>query len=127
MTARNGTPWTDTEGRLLRDLFASGASNAEIAARLGRSEAAIRVKASALCLTRPWKMQAPPLQWPPAPAAAPPPPSYWHSTPAPPLAARSPKPAPTERRCMTCQKPFQSDGPHNRMCGTCRHLSQPFD
>ncbi len=124
MTARNGTPWTDTEGRLLRDLFASGASNAEIAARLGRSEAAIRVKASELRLTRTWKMHAPPLQWPPAPAPADtPPPSYWH----PPPATRQPNPATKERGCMTCQKPFQSAGPHNRLCGSCRNLSQPFE
>lgn len=124
MTARNGTPWTDTDGRLLRDLFASGASNTEIAARLGRTETAIRVKASELRLTRTWKMQAPPLQWPPADS---PPPAYWHPPPAPPPSTRQPKPATKERRCMTCQKAFQSAGPHNRLCGSCRHLSQPFD
>lgn len=26
----------------------------------------------------------------------------------------------TTRPCMCCQKPFASEGIHNRMCGTCR-------
>lgn len=25
--------------------------------------------------------------------------------------------------CMTCGKPFNSEGKHNRLCGHCRHLS----
>jgi len=29
----------------------------------------------------------------------------------------------SRRRCMTCTKPFSSDGPHNRMCESCRQLS----
>ena len=29
-----------------------------------------------------------------------------------------------ERSCMTCRQPFMSEGPHNRMCGTCRQRSQ---
>lgn len=27
-----------------------------------------------------------------------------------------------ERPCMTCQRTFVSDGPHNRMCSHCRNL-----
>lgn len=27
----------------------------------------------------------------------------------------------TVRNCMTCSKPFESEGIHNRMCTTCRH------
>lgn len=27
-----------------------------------------------------------------------------------------------ERSCMTCCKPFMSQGAHHRMCGHCRHL-----
>lgn len=26
-----------------------------------------------------------------------------------------------ERACISCQGKFQSEGPHHRMCGTCRH------
>lgn len=33
-----------------------------------------------------------------------------------------------ERKCMTCQQPFPSEGPHNRMCGRCRRQgASPFD
>ena len=28
-----------------------------------------------------------------------------------------------ERACLTCGTKFMSEGPHNRMCGPCRHLS----
>ncbi len=34
------------------------------------------------------------------------------------LAARK-----TTRPCMCCQKPFESEGIHNRMCGSCRPRS----
>tara|TARA_R100000789_G_scaffold64101_1_gene60698 strand:- start:791 stop:1054 length:264 start_codon:yes stop_codon:yes gene_type:complete len=27
----------------------------------------------------------------------------------------------TERPCLTCSKPFASEGPHNRMCTPCRN------
>lgn len=26
------------------------------------------------------------------------------------------------RPCITCQRPFRSEGPHNRMCDRCRRL-----
>ena len=29
----------------------------------------------------------------------------------------------SERPCMTCRKPFLSEGPHHRMCTGCRHNS----
>lgn len=33
-----------------------------------------------------------------------------------------------ERKCMTCGAAFLSEGPHNRMCATCRKKSaSPFD
>ena len=33
-----------------------------------------------------------------------------------------------KRPCMTCGKPFGSEGPHNRMCRSCRQLSSnPFE
>lgn len=30
------------------------------------------------------------------------------------------KPGTGERPCITCGKPFRSQGPHNRMCNPCR-------
>ena len=30
------------------------------------------------------------------------------------------EPMPTEARpCLRCRKPFESEGPHNRLCGSC--------
>jgi hypothetical protein len=29
----------------------------------------------------------------------------------------------TQRPCLTCSKPFASEGPHNRMCSPCRNDS----
>ncbi len=29
-----------------------------------------------------------------------------------------------DRNCLTCGKVFRSEGPHNRMCGSCRHKSE---
>ena len=29
----------------------------------------------------------------------------------------------TIRTCMTCQKPFESEGSHNRMCPSCKRRS----
>jgi hypothetical protein len=32
------------------------------------------------------------------------------------------------RSCMCCTQPFESAGPHNRLCKYCRHIpSNPFD
>lgn len=28
----------------------------------------------------------------------------------------------TQRNCLCCRKAFMSEGPHNRMCDTCRRL-----
>lgn len=34
----------------------------------------------------------------------------------------------TTRPCMCCQNNFQSEGPHNRLCGRCRTKEKtPFD
>lgn len=122
MTARNGNPWTDADSRLLRALYVSGASNAEIAARLGRTQNSIRNRASVMCLSRDWPLYAPPPAAPAHPAAA----KQRHPMPTPPQPGRTPKPARKERRCMTCAKPFLSEGAHNRMCAPCRQLPSPF-
>ena len=28
------------------------------------------------------------------------------------------------RKCMSCTAPFRSEGPHNRLCPTCRHKTE---
>ncbi len=41
---------------------------------------------------------------------------------------RRSKAACQERKCLTCGKPFASEGPHNRMCDSCRRKSaSPLD
>lgn len=36
------------------------------------------------------------------------------------LGLRNARPSKTQRRCLCCSKDFLSDGPHNRLCGSCR-------
>ena len=31
------------------------------------------------------------------------------------------------RPCMCCRTDFDSEGPHNRLCGRCRHGADPLD
>ena len=31
------------------------------------------------------------------------------------------------RRCMCCRHEFKSEGPHNRLCGKCRHRDNTMD
>lgn len=107
MTGRTGAPWTDADIQQLRELFEAGATNPEITAKLGRTYASIRNKASDLGLYR-IRILGPT----PKPAARTPPPQ--------------PTLGPKEKRCLTCMKPFISAGPHNRLCGHCRTLSYPF-
>ena len=33
----------------------------------------------------------------------------------------------TERPCITCRRPFLSEGPHHRMCDACRETAEPED
>jgi hypothetical protein len=33
------------------------------------------------------------------------------------------RPRTTERACLRCQKTFDSEGPHNRLCGSCRNAT----
>jgi len=41
---------------------------------------------------------------------------------------RIPRLATTQRQCLCCGKPFASQGPHNRLCSTCRAKSVgPYD
>lgn len=38
------------------------------------------------------------------------------------------RPVRKERQCMCCRRSFQSEGPHNRLCCTCRTKEKtPFD
>lgn len=41
---------------------------------------------------------------------------------------RIPRLATTQRKCLCCGKPFSSQGPHNRLCASCRLKSAgPYD
>jgi hypothetical protein len=33
----------------------------------------------------------------------------------------NPRQTTAQRRCLRCQKSFDSEGPHNRLCGPCRN------
>jgi hypothetical protein len=44
-----------------------------------------------------------------------------------PQIARATGDVPKERRCMSCGKPFASQGWHNRMCNSCQKRSVPYD
>ena len=35
----------------------------------------------------------------------------------------SSRPATTPRNCLRCQKTFDSEGPHHRLCGSCRNAT----
>lgn len=85
-----GDGWRRDELNMLRDLWAAGATLVEIARRLGRSVEAVRSRARRLCLA--------------------------------PRRARRDMPvsAGRERPCLCCTAPFVSQGPHNRLCETCR-------
>ncbi|MGYP000034114745 len=40
--------------------------------------------------------------------------------------ARATGDAPSERTCMLCENKFESEGWHNRLCGSCRKRSAPL-
>ena len=40
--------------------------------------------------------------------------------------ARADGDAPSERPCMMCGNKFESEGWHNRLCGSCRKRSAPL-
>lgn len=40
--------------------------------------------------------------------------------------ARADGDAPSERPCMMCSNKFESEGWHNRLCGSCRKRSAPL-
>jgi hypothetical protein len=37
------------------------------------------------------------------------------------------RPATVKRPCLRCEKPFDSEGPHNRMCNGCRSYAPVMD
>ncbi|MFA6019764.1 MAG: hypothetical protein WC722_05830 [Rhodospirillales bacterium] len=45
-------------------------------------------------------------------------------TPKNPAAVAEPRHPPKRRACMACGRRFLSEGPHHRLCGSCRHESQ---
>lgn len=84
--------WRPDELTLLRQLWTAGTALAEIAGRLGRSTEAVRSRARRLRLT-PRRNRRGSVG----------------------VAAVG-----VERSCLTCTAEFVSEGPHNRLCDTCR-------
>lgn len=101
--------WTAREIFLLKNLSTKGVSDALIASRVRRSKDAVRSKQREIGLRGPReKIDRPPV-----------------------LGAR-PKgvnaPKTKIRPCMCCGGAFRSEGPHNRLCGNCRHNSvSPYE
>lgn len=93
MSRRN---WTAAEDATLRELLAKGVTNAAIARKIGRPESSIYSR------TQVFANQA----LPPVEKAS----------------KATPRPAKTERPCMCCGNPFQSEGPHHRLCSECRRI-----
>ncbi|MFG6082208.1 hypothetical protein ACEUZ9_002851 [Paracoccus litorisediminis] len=91
--------WTDEETRKLIHMW-STSTNAEIARALGRNENAIAIKGSRLKLPRKdvaAKMMS------------------------------SAKKGAKLRDCLTCRRPFHSEGAHNRICDPCKEGHSQYD
>jgi hypothetical protein len=100
MTRRN---WTTDEDAALQALLAKGKTAAVIAREMSRPESSVYSRTQVLALKA--------MPSPAKPGKAPP-----------------PKPFGRLRPCMCCKTIFNSAGPHNRLCSTCRRLEKtPFD
>lgn len=107
-----GPRWTRSETEKLRKLKARGLAPAQIAWHMiGRTVNAINSRIAALGLgaqtvTDKSARRVTPISSPMAEA----------------------KNGARVRPCMSCRRPFPSEGPHNRLCGNCRHTSvSPFE
>ena len=92
-------PWGEQEIRTLIELWQQGFSNADISKRMGRPENAIAIKASRLNL-------------PPKSVAA-----KRIET------GRNNQSKARLRPCLCCQTTFFSEGPHHRICDSCKSAS----
>lgn len=98
-TPRTRRDWTLDEDARLADLRAKNLSLMDIGVLMGRPHTSIKSRIETLARH----------------AAAPPAP---------------PAPADTRkvRKCLCCGREFNSDGPHNRLCGPCRSKSvSPYE
>lgn len=94
MSRRN---WTAAEDATLRDLLAKGVTNAAIARKIGRPESSVYSRTEVLASqARPAEKKA--------------------------GTKVIPQQVKTERPCMCCGHPFQSEGPHHRLCSECRRI-----
>jgi len=85
--------WKPEEIATLRQMLADGVAHAEIAERLKRTIPAVKAKADELRTEADYAKQAT---------------TQAHTTARP-------------RKCLRCERIFPSEGPHNRLCGECRH------
>jgi uncharacterized protein with von Willebrand factor type A (vWA) domain len=88
---RTSNRWSQNDVKKLIDLWHSNKSNAEIAAELGRAEAAVAVKAS--------RINLPPKRD---------------------VRSQNVKNKTRMRNCLRCRTPFISEGPGNRICDPCK-------
>ena len=98
-TAMKSGPWSEADVEKLIELWKEGESNSRIAAKLGRRENAVAIKASRLRL-------------PPKSSAS----EDLTATPAPNKKAKL-------RACLKCEKTFFSEGAHHRICDSCKSSS----
>jgi hypothetical protein len=92
-------PWSDADIEKLIQLWNAGESNSAIAAKLGRRENAVAIKASRLHL-------------PPKSSAS--------------GDLKSPQPSGSKARlrpCLKCERTFYSEGSHHRICDACKSSS----
>lgn len=92
-------PWTPEQIALLRRLREQGCALERIAKMTGHSPQSCQTKASLLGLYRHRPIGVAGAVW-----------------------------AKNTRPCLRCRAPFRSEGPHHRMCASCRALSaNPFE
>lgn len=116
-----GPAWTKEADAQLIAMMRAGIPPREIAEEIDRTPVAIQSRCSQL------RRQGIDIPHAVTGAAAK---AYERPTPESPSPHAKPKPrrGRTRRPCMCCGAPFDSEGPHNRMCGRCRTCSAgPFD
>lgn len=100
----DGKVWTDPEVETLIQMWNAGAATSDIAKKLGRNDNSVAIKASRLRLPRKTDVKNGELG-----------------------GGRKMRPDAKIRPCMTCRRPFFSEGNHNRRCDPCRESDDGGD
>lgn len=111
-TSRTRRDWTTEEDARLNDLLGRGLSVVDIATLMDRAETSIYSRIKTLAGKTAAELRR-------AGAEVP---NLAH------YQARKPRRATSTRKCMCCGRAFNSEGPHNRLCGICRGKScSPYE